>query len=317
MSAGTERLDLRFAAEWGTGPAYSICGWLAAGLRPLDLVDGTMSVELTRGTLDNLHLLGQRKADVTVTVPPLNARLAREGKGPFRDAYGDLEAIGKLPHHTLFTFIVSADLNVRSIEEIRARRIPVRLGSRLEPYGSINFVATKILEFYGLTPRELEGWGGRIVPTAPAFGSLERMVRGEANAILHQAGEAIWTELARKKAVRFLPLDEALVATLERDYHCTRATIAKGQFPGVDEDVRCLRWSDLIVVASARLPLEVGYGLAQVMTEKRAQLEALLYSPRTYSHLTSRIRPRDVFRDLAIPVHAGAARWAGDNKLLG
>src|SRR5688572_32171761 len=104
----------------------------------MDLIDGTMSIELTRGTLDNLHLVGQGKADVTVTVPPLNARLARTGKGPFPTAYADLEAIGKFPHYTLFTFLVSADLDVTAIEEIRARRIPLRLGSRLERYGSIN-----------------------------------------------------------------------------------------------------------------------------------------------------------------------------------
>lgn len=308
-------MNLRFAAEWGTGPAFTICGWLASGLRQQNLVDGTTSIELTRGTLDNLHLVGQGSADVTVTVPPLNARLARIGKGPFPTAYGDLEAIGKFPHHTLLTFIVSADLGVTSIEQIRDRRIPVRLGTRLEPYGSFNFVATKILEFYGLTPHDMEQWGGRVVPTAPAFGSLEKMVSGEANAILHQAGDAIWTELARRKDVRFLPLDDTLVERLERDYFCTRAAITAGQFRGVVGDVRCLQWSDLIVVASAKLPVEIGYALGRIMTEGKAQIEALLYNPRKYSHLTARIRPKDVFRDVAIPLHAGAARWADEKKL--
>jgi uncharacterized protein len=305
-------MNLRFAAEWGTGPAYAISGWLAAGLRQKELIDGSMSVELTRGTLDNLHLLGQAKADVAVTVPPLNARLAREGKGPFSAPYADMQAIGKLPHHTLFTFIVSADLDVKSIEEIRARRIPVRLGTRLEPYGSINFIATKILEHYGLTPRDLEAWGGRIVSTPPAFGSLEKMVSGEANVILHQAGEAIWSELARTKAVRFLPLSHDLIETLAHDYYCTRGLIRKGQFQGVEADVPCLHWTDLIVVASERLPVDVGYALAQVMIEKKAQIEDLLYTPEEgqYSHLTSRVRPDGVFRDLAIPIHAGAAKWA-------
>jgi TRAP-type uncharacterized transport system substrate-binding protein len=227
-----------------------------------------------------------------------------------------MQAIGKLPHHTLFTFIVSADLDITSIDEIRARRIPVRLGTRLEPYGSINFVATKILEHYGLTPRDLESWGGRIVSTPPAFGSLEKMLSGEANVILHQAGTAIWSELARKKAVRFLPLGPSLLDTLERDYYCTRGLVRAGQFEGVKEEVPCLHWTDLIVVASERLPLDVGYCLAQVMIEKKAQIEDLLYTPDEgkYSHLTSRVRPEDVFRDLAIPIHAGAARWARETS---
>ena len=307
--------SLRFAAEWGTGPAYVISGWLAAALRQQALIDGSMSIELTRGTLDNLHLLGQAKADVAVTVPPLNARLAREGKGPFSTAYRDMQAIGKLPHHTLFTFIVSADLDVNSIEDIRTRRIPVRLGTRLEPYGSINFIATKILEHYGLTPRELEGWGGRIVSTPPAFGSLEKMLSGEANVILHQAGEAIWSELARRKAVRFLPLSQALVDTLTRNYYCTAGVIRKNQFEGVGQDVRCLHWTDLIILASERLPVDVGAALAQAMIERKVQIEDLLYTsaPGKYSHLTSRVRPADVFTDLAIPIHAGAARWAREH----
>ena len=307
-------LGLRFAAEWGTGPAFIICGWLAAGLRQLGASKGALSLELTPGTLENLHLLGQGKVDVTVTLPPLNIRLAREGKGPFPAAYPDLTAIGRLPHHTLFTFIVSADMDIGSIEEIRARRIPLRLGTRLEPQGSISYVAAKILQFYGLAPRDLEGWGGRIVSTAPAHGSLQRMLRGEVDAVLHQAGEKIWTELARKKAVRFLPLDEALVAMLERECHCSPAAIAKGQFQGVEQEVRCLQWSDLVAVASERLPFDVGYALARVMTERRSDLEELLYVPgREYSHLTSPIRPPDIFRDLGVPLHAGAERWAQEN----
>jgi TRAP-type uncharacterized transport system substrate-binding protein len=310
--------SLRFAAEWGMGPAYVISGWLAAGLRQMDLIDGSMSIELTRGTLDNLHLLGQAKADVAVTVPPLNARLAREGKGPFTRPYGDIQAIGKLPHHTLLTFIVSANLEVKSIEDIPARRIPIRLGTRLEPYGSINYIATKILEHYGLTPRDLEAWGGRIVSTPPAFGSLEKMMSGEADVILHQAGEAIWSELARRKAVRFLPFSRDLLDTLTRDYYCTPGVIRKGQFQGVEEDVACLHWTDLIVVASERLPIDLGYGLAQVITEKKTQIEDLLYTPEhgKYSHLTSRVRPEDVFRNLAVPIHVGAAQWARQNTYL-
>jgi TRAP-type uncharacterized transport system substrate-binding protein len=305
---------IRFAAEWGTGPAFIICGWLAAGLRQLGTRTGGLSLELTPGTLENLHLLGQGKVDVTVTLPPLNVRLAREGRGPFGTAYPDLTPIGKLPHRTLFTFIVSADLPVRSIGEIRQRRLPLRIGSRLEPHGSISFVAAHILKSYGLAPRDLEGWGGAIVPTAPAHGSLQRMLRGEVDALLHQAGEKIWSELAHKKAVRFLPLDEELVAGLEREYHCTPAAIARGQFAGVEEEVRCLEWSHLVAVASKRLPVEVGYALARVMTERRSDLEDLLWVPgRAYSHLTAPIRPADVFRGLGSPLHAGAERWAREN----
>ena len=305
---------IRFAAEWGTGPAFIICGWLAAGVRQLGATKGGLTLELTPGTLENLHLLGQGKVDVTVTLPPLNVRLARAGRGPFPVAYPDLRAIGTLPHHTLFTFIVSADLGIGSIEEIRTRRIPLRLGSRLEPHGSISHVAARILDFYGLAPRDLESWGGRIVPTAPAHGSLQRMVRGEVDAVLHQAGEKIWAELARKKKVRFLPLHEELVASLERDADCARAVVAKGQFEGVHEEVRCLEWSHLVAVASERLPFEAGYALARVMTERRGDLEELLYVPgREYSHLTSPIRPPDVFRDLGVPLHAGAERWAQEH----
>jgi TRAP-type uncharacterized transport system substrate-binding protein len=306
---------LTFAAEWGTGPAYVIAGWLAAGLRPTGLIDGPMSVQLTRGTLDNLHLLGAGQADVAVTVPPLNAWLAREGKGPFATPYGDLQAIGKLPHHTLLTFIVSADLDVKSIADIRRRRIPVRLGTRIEPYGSVSFVATKILEHYGLTPRDLESWGGRIVSTPPAFGPLDKMLSSEANVILHQAGEAIWAELARRKPVRFLPLAHDLVETLARDYRCTPGRIPRRQFEGVEDDVPCLYWSDLIVVASERLPPAVASALARVMIANKGQIEDLLYTADEgkYSHLTSRVRPEEVFRDLAIPLHSGAAAWAREN----
>jgi TRAP-type uncharacterized transport system substrate-binding protein len=143
------------------------------------------------------------------------------------------------------------------------------------------------------------------------------MLSGEANAILHQAGEAIWAELARRKRVRYLPLDAGLVDRLEREYYCVPEVIAKGRFDGMEQDVRCLQWTDLIVVASSAVPAEIGHALARSMTERKSQIEDLLYvdDPARYSHLTSRVDPRKVYRELGVPAHPGAARWAEEQGL--
>jgi TRAP-type uncharacterized transport system substrate-binding protein len=314
---GDDAVHLRFASDWGIGPIFTICGWLAGGLRPLYPPESTFDVRITPGVLENIHLVGRREADLGGTVPPLNVRLAREGKANFTQAYPHLRGIGKLPHHTLFSFVVTQESGLTSIADIRARRYPLRLATRLAPYGAINFIATEILEHYGITPPALEAQGGRIVPAGAAHSAVEQLARGDADAILNQVGVRIWSRLAQTRPVRFLPFDEELVGRLERLYGCRRARIARGQFAGVERDTLCLDWSDLIVFVSEELRFDVGYNLARVMTESRDVIERLMYTAEgPYSHLTAPVEPELVCRDLEVPLHPGAVAWFRERGYL-
>ncbi len=290
---------------------------MACGLRPLYPPDSSYVVQVTPGVLENIHLVGQKKADLGGTLPPLNVRLAREGKGNFTEAYPHLRAIGKLPHYTLFSFIVTEETGITSIHDIRSKKYPIKLATRLVPYGSINFIAIQILDYYGISPAALQEWGGKIVPAGAAYSAVEQLARGDADAVLNQVGAKIWEELARSRRVRFLPFDETLVQRLERDYGCARAWIKKGQFAGVDRDTLCLEWSDLILFVSESLRFDIGYNVARVMTETREALERLMYTPGdAYSHLTAPIDPRSVCRDLEVPLHAGAEKWFRERGYL-
>jgi TRAP-type uncharacterized transport system substrate-binding protein len=310
-------VHLNFASDWGTGPIFTICGWLAGGLRPLYPPESTFDVRITPGVLENIHLVGQEKAHLGGTLPPLNVRLAREGKGDFTQAYPHLRAIGKLPHHTLFSFVVAEETGISSIAEIVAKKYPLKLATRLASYGSINFIANRILDYYGLSPAALQKQGGGIVPAGAAYGATEQLARGEADAILNQVGIAIWANLARSRRVRFLAFDEELIRRLETQYGCKRAWIKKGQFAGVENDVLCLDWSDLIVFVSEKLSFDLAYNLARLMTETRETLERLMYTPgESYSHLTAPIDPKFVCRDLEVPLHAGAEKWYRERGYL-
>ena len=250
-------------------------------------------------------------------MPPLNVRLASEGKGNFTKAYPHLRAIGKLPHRTLFAFVVAAETGLTSIHDIRSQGYPIKLATRLVPYGSINFIATQILNYYGIGPTALRNWGGRIVPAGAAYSAVEQLARGDADAILNQVGVAIWEKLAQTNRVRFLSLDEALVQRLEREYECARAWIKKEQFAGVDRDILCLEWSDLILFVSEKLRFDIGYNLARVMIETRETLERLMVTPGdAYSHLTAPIDPRFVCQNLEVPLHAGAEKWFREHGCL-
>jgi TRAP-type uncharacterized transport system substrate-binding protein len=286
-------------------------------LRPLYPPQSTFDVRITPGVLENVYLVGQGKAHLGGTVPPLNVRLAREGKGNFTQAYPHLRAIGKLPHHTLFSFIVAEETGISSIAEIRSREYPLKLATRLASYGSINFIATQILDYYRITPTALQDWGGGIVQAGAAYSAVEQLVRGDADAILNQVGVSIWEKLARAKRVRFLAFDEELVQQLEHDYGCIRAYIKKGRFTGVEHDVLCLDWSDLIVFVSEELRFDIAYNLARVMIETKDTIEQLMYTPgEAYSHLTAPVEPGFVCRDLEVPLHPGAEQWFREHGYL-
>ena len=73
--------------------------------------------------------MGAGLADVGITNPPANARMATEGKGRFQTSVGELRAIARFPEPDYIFWLVAEELNIHSMEEIAARKPAMTLVS--------------------------------------------------------------------------------------------------------------------------------------------------------------------------------------------
>jgi TRAP transporter TAXI family solute receptor len=87
-------------------------------------------------------------------------RLAVAGKPPYDKAYTNLKGICSLTRNGL-QFVFSKDLNMKSLKEIKEKKIPLRIG--VGPTGSGDlFVVETVLGEIGVTLDDIKGWGGKV-----------------------------------------------------------------------------------------------------------------------------------------------------------
>ena len=110
--------------------------------------------------------------------------------------------------------------------------------------------------------------------------------------------------------MRFIGLNDAVLADLRAEFGWERATIDPGDLPGVDHPVPTLDWGQWVALVRADMPDGVAALIARVMVEDRALFEA------KYAHLSRERSPLDypitaekLVRTGAVPLHTGAATY--------
>jgi hypothetical protein len=95
--------------------------------------------------------------------PPWLVKAISEGKVASNHEL-DLVALAVLPHHDVSTMMVRKDLGITRIEDIRDRKIPLRVG--IPPRGMDHpggWIIDKVLEEYGFCLADIESWGGQVI----------------------------------------------------------------------------------------------------------------------------------------------------------
>ena len=125
-----------------------------------------------------------------------------------------------------------------------------------------------------------------------------------------------WKELQAKKEMTFIPIDDEVLAALERDYGWPRGTIPQDRFAGLDAPFETVDFSDFLLMCRDDLDDEIVYLMAWCACETTSTIE------RQYSHLPPKDSPLTYPLDPAkisrtpIPLHPGAEAYYRDAKLI-
>ena len=194
------------------------------------------------------------KVQVAIMNPVDPLTLAYRGTGPFNKPL-PLRVVTVIPSEDQIAFAVSERTGVTSLEEIRERRVPLRVSLRKQPGHSTHFYIKHILTTAGFSLDDIKSWGGEIrydafIPqAAERLGAIER---GEIDAVFDEAINR-WIYKALDHGIRPLSLDGPLLAKLE-EIGFRRGVIPKVDYPKLPADVVSLDFSGWAVFTRADAP---------------------------------------------------------------
>jgi TRAP-type uncharacterized transport system substrate-binding protein len=285
------------------------------GLPPasqLDIAMGWRDSEL--GGTGPALLVGQKKYDFAFGNPVGLARMAYLGCGFYKKKI-PLRAIGVFPTWDRLVFAVRKDTGIHSLDEIRNQKYPLRISTRR--FGKLQttlYVIEEILKAYGITLRDIEKWGGKVMQAAsPSSADRMQHIRsGQANAVFDE-GIKSWGPAALEADMRFLSVGGEALRSMEK-IGFPSATLTRTHYPDLDQDTRTVDFSGWTYFCHADLPSSIAYGMAKAVDLCHEQIPV--------DHFDKRPMTMEEFcrggeaGQLNIPLHPGAKKYFRERGYL-
>ncbi len=226
-----------------------------------------------------------------------SAMLARAYLGTPNDpdsGYKNLRLIAKIEDPYYMMLAARKESGIKDLAEIKEKKLPVRI------YGG--GIAT-ILRYYGITPDDIEEWGGNLNV------SLDEALEGEFDLLYGfmatpnlNPESSYWTTLSQKFDLYFFELPEDLLNQIaESQIDAEHVTAHNGLLRGVDRRIKTLGRSGESIFARDDTPEQAAYDLAKAIDENRGALKWFI---RVYFYDS-----HTVWSSFGVPLHPGAERY--------
>ena len=190
---------------------------------------------------------------------------AYQGVEAFKEKYLNLRAINGAMEGQYGIFVVLADVPINSLEEVKEKRYPIKLGVG-QVGRSDEYVARKMLEAVGLSYDAIKAQGGTVTNAAwEQIGGLlrDRMIDGYLGGVTRD--NPTLEEVAIARPLRFLPFSEAVIKKIVAIGRRADVLPAKS-YTGQDKDVPSIV-DDLVLFTRAEVPSEVVYTVTKAIIE--------------------------------------------------
>lgn len=309
----SRRVDFQIAGGVRLGPSNQVGAWLAQGLAKHLGKDSTFT--MTAGGGDPLVKVAERKADLCYSTMQgaRTAYLGNSEQAPLRN----LRAICTLHKRDWYQFTVPMSLDVSSVEELIAKKKPIKLAipPGRSPSGVLE-IGHVMFQAYGIDPREIESWGGKLLTgySSRPHEHVRRVLLGEADSVFEDGvATTHWWDLFANKEMKILPLKDEAIALVNKEMGNLGTVIPRGWYHGrvPDREIRTIDASNWMVLVHEAMDEELAYLLAKCAVEYKAEFEAEFNMlPLERSSLTYPLFPTYMARDTSvIPLHPGAERY--------
>ncbi|MDD3335558.1 MAG: TAXI family TRAP transporter solute-binding subunit [Eubacteriales bacterium] len=288
---------LGLATGGTTGTYYALGGDIAA-LWMAKIADLDVTAQTTGGSKANIILINEGDAELgTVQNDVMSYAYAGDQDFFEGQVIDSFVAIGAL-YPELVQIVVGADSDIKTIADLKDKSVSIgAVGS------GVYFNAIQILGNAGLTLDDVNEQYLSFDESATAFQN------NQVDAFFITAGlpNTSIVEVANKRNVRLLGLDEADMAKLMETYaYYTPVTVAAGTYNGMDADVTVPAVS-AVLICSKDLDEDMVYNLTKTLYEDTAEL----------SHAKkSEISAENAVKGIPVPFHPGAEKYFVEKGLL-
>ncbi|MEM2226139.1 MAG: TAXI family TRAP transporter solute-binding subunit [Candidatus Bathyarchaeia archaeon] len=305
---GPKPLKITISAGPSGGMWYILCGKLSDMLK--EDYPGSLITVMEGGGLANLERVNDGTADFGTTMAHYYKQAL---EGPWDPDRKDQPLAKQLPNLRVIArfspirhlFWVVDESPLKSIEQIKEQKYPLKIAS--SPWGSTPVWAMKrTLEAYGITLKDIEGWGGKIFPVA--YSQAADLIKdGHAEAFFGPVIPAL-TELAATKKLRILPLKEEALESLKKKWGYDYQAIPAGTqlVPQVTlerDALAVVEWQ--VFVCRKDLPDDVVYAFTKTFLSRAETIRKL------HAELAA-FDPSTAWKDVGGPLHPGAEKCFRD-----
>jgi len=291
------KLSLTISSGPIGGDWYSMGG--AIGEMIKETFPGAIVTVTTGGALENISKIHAQKADIGFTMAKLYYEALRgigayEGKGKQEE----IRAVAFLANIPMSFFLVKEDNPLKSIDEIKARKIPLRILTSRK--GSSPALAAELmLEEHGFSFEDIKKWGGSVGYVSYAEAST-LIKDGHADAYIGPMVSAI-VELTTLTKMKMLPIKEEVLDRLQQKHQYVKIRLPKQIHYFVKEDTPHMAEAVIIVVRKG-LDDDVVYKLVKAIAEQPDRIRRI---HQTYKDFD----PKTAWKDLGGPMHPGAEKF--------
>lgn len=278
----------------------------------LDVAMGWRDSEL--GGTGPALLLDKKKIDFGFGNPVGLSAMAYLGCGFYKKKI-PLRAIGVFPTWDRLIFAVRKETGIESLEDIKKQKYPLRISTRRR--GKLQttvYAIEEVLKAYGMSFRDIERWGGKIMEAASPSSKDRRdhIQSGKAEAVFDE-GVKSWGKLALGAGMRSLPINDAAARHMAK-LGFPSAMLTREHYPKLDRDIRCVDFSGWTFFCRADLPARIAYNMAKAVDLCCKQIPVDHFDKRPMT-MREFCRGGEAGQ-LNIPLHPGAMKYFREKGYL-
>ena len=269
-------------------------------------IPGTSTTVIPGGGWTNIERLDPASdlADVAVLENAL-AAMAYKGTGPTKKKY-DFRMLASFRGPSIAQAVTTVESGFTSFEQIRDQKLPVRI-AMFERAQLASSQALDILDAYGLSVKDINSWGGKVVHTSQSEG-LRMLMDGIAD--MWFTGSSLfphsgYIRLGSKKAFRLLPISKAVAEKVGAKYGQEVMDVPAGLYKDNNGSNDAYFSPVTIVTFGVRTGLsdDLVYKMTKALDNHKEELYRVHKQNRFY-------KPETAWKNIGnVPLHPGAAKY--------
>lgn len=267
-----------------------------------DAYPGTEITMLPGGASANPIRCSRGQADIGILQVALGTA-AREGMAPFKEKVDNLNSLISWSDFSPLSFVVREDAGVSSIEDIRNRKVPLRIAVGLKGGGGDTY-GRWIFGEYGFGWEDIQSWGGQVY-----FNNYDDMTNmakdGLVDMIIWLGPGESWflSEITKDIKMKWLPINEDVRNRVHEKYGMALSAVPGGLYSGRVGGTDIPTVAEITgLVVRADMPEQQVYDITKAICEGRDDLVKGFPQWGGFD-------PARATENLPYPLHPGAERY--------